>query len=163
MKHRNQRRVILAGVVAGCLAPLAAIAYPAPAPDPTLPASDVPPAVQQLRRAMLDPDVNTLTFHSMNRIFTTRTVARSGRVWLLPRSDHALDFTYAYQGRTFTPQQFLERTYTNALLIMKDGRIVSEIYRNNTDETTRFIAFSMTKSITSVLIGCAVAEKRIAS
>jgi CubicO group peptidase (beta-lactamase class C family) len=163
MQHRNQRRVILAGVVAGCLAPLAAIAYPAPAPDPTLPASEVPPAVQQLRRAMLDPDVNTLTFHSMDRIFTTRTVARSGPVWSLPRSDHSLDFTYAYQGHTFTPQQFLERTYTNALLIMKDGRIVSEIYRNNTDQTTRFIAFSMTKSVTSVLIGCAVAEKRIAS
>ncbi len=46
---------------------------------------------------------------------------------------------------------------------MKDGRIVSEIYRNNTDETTRFMAFSMTKSITSVLIGRALEEKRIAS
>jgi len=161
--HRNRVPSVLSVIVAWCLIPAGAIAYPAPAPDPGMPASDVPPAIQQLRRAMLDPEVNTLTFHSMDRIFTTRTVARSGTVWSLPRSDHALDFTYSYQSRTFTPQQFLERTYTNALLIMKDGRIVAEIYRNNTDETTRFIAFSMTKSITSVLIGCAVAEKRIAS
>jgi len=163
MKYRNKWQTVLPGIVASCLAPAAAIAYPAPPPDPTVPASEVPAAVQQLRRAMLDPEVNTLTFHSMDRIFTTRTVARSGPVWSLPRSDHALDFTYSYQGRSYTPQQFLDRTYTNALLIMKDARIVSEIYRNNTDETTRFIAFSMTKSITSILIGCAVAEKRIAS
>src|SRR5690606_37982450 len=38
-----------------------------------------------------------------------------------------------------------------------------EIYRNNTDERTRFIGWSMTKSITSVLIGCALAEGRIDS
>jgi CubicO group peptidase (beta-lactamase class C family) len=84
-------------------------------------------------------------------------------VWPLPRADRGLSFTYDYQGKTWTPAQFLERTFTNALLIMKDGRIVSEVYRNNTDETTRFMAFSMTKSITSVLIGCALAEGRIES
>jgi CubicO group peptidase (beta-lactamase class C family) len=161
----RQKSVSMVRVCAAlvCISPLGCWAYPAPPPDPSVPASDVAPAVQQLRRAMLDPEINTLTFHSMERIFTTRTVGRSGPVWVLPRADHALDFTYSYQGKTFTPEQFLERTYTNALLVMKDGRIVSEIYRNNTDASTRFIAFSMTKSITSVLIGCALAEKRIAS
>lgn len=112
---------------------------------------------------MLDPEVNSLTFHSMDQLFNTRTVPRSGSVWQLPRDDHGLDFTYGFEGATYSPQQFLERTYTNALLILKDGRIVSELYRNNTDERTRFIAFSMTKSIVSILIGCALAEKRIQS
>ena len=28
--------------------------------------------------------------------------------------------------QTYTPEQFLERTYTNALLVMKNGRIVYE-------------------------------------
>ena len=72
-------------------------------------------------------------------------------------------FTYTWQGQRYTAQQFLERTYTNALLVMKDGRIVSEIYRNNTTEHSRFIGWSMTKSVTSVLIGCALAEGRIDS
>jgi CubicO group peptidase (beta-lactamase class C family) len=155
------RSIAVAGFA--CLVTAIAWGYPPPPPDPSLPASDVPPAVQQLRRAMLDPEINSLTFHSMDRIFTTRTVARSGPVWRLPRADRELGFTYQFQGKTWTPQQFLERTFTNALLVMKDGRIVSEIYRNNTDETTRFIAFSMTKSITSVLIGCALEEGRIKS
>jgi len=127
------------------------------------PPSDVPVAVQILRWRMLDGDVNALTFRSMDSFFTTRTVARSGDVWRLPRSDHALDFSYGWQGVTRPADEFLERTYTNALLILKDGRIVSEIYRNNSDERSRFIGWSMTKSVTSVLIGCALAEGLIES
>ncbi len=140
-----------------------ASAYPAPAPDPGLPPSTVEPAVQQLRRSMLDADVNSLTFHNMDQLFTTRVVGRSGPVWQLPRADHVLDFTYSFQGQTFTPEQFIQRTFTNALLIMKDGRIVYESYRNQTNEATRFIAFSMTKSITSMLVGIALEEQRIKS
>jgi CubicO group peptidase (beta-lactamase class C family) len=99
----------------------------------------------------------------MDQLFTTRVVGRSGPVWQLPRADHALDFTYSFEGKTYTPEQFVQRTYTNALLIMKDGRILHESYRNNTSESTRFIAFSMTKSITSILIGVALEERRIQS
>jgi len=126
-------------------------------------ASDVPVAVQILRWHMLDGGVNALTFRSMDTLFTTRTVARAGQTWVLPRADHALDFSYSFQGKTYSAEQFLERTYTNALLVMKDGKIVSERYRNNSNERTRFMGWSMTKSITSILIGSALAEKRIQS
>jgi CubicO group peptidase (beta-lactamase class C family) len=119
--------------------------------------------VQILRWHMLDNDVSSLAFRSMDTLFTTRTVPRSGPVWVLPHDDHALDVSYRWQDQRYTAQQFLERTYTNALLVMKDGRVVSEIYRNATTERTRFIGWSMTKSVTSVLIGCALAEGRIDS
>ena len=127
------------------------------------PPSDVPPAIQLLRWSMLDPGVNTLSFRSMDTLFTTRTVGHAGSPWQLPRADHALDFTYSYKGKDYTPDQFLDRTYTNALLVMKDGKIVSETYRNNSNEHTRFMGWSMTKSITSILLGCALAEGRIKS
>src|SRR5687768_5775614 len=127
------------------------------------PPSDVPVAVQILRWHMLDNNVSALAFRSMDQMFTPRTVPRGGPVWNLPRSDRPLDFTYSWQGGSVPAEQFLERTYTNALLVLKDGRIVSEIYRNNSDARSRFIAWSMTKSLTSVLIGCAIAEGRIDS
>jgi CubicO group peptidase (beta-lactamase class C family) len=127
------------------------------------PTSDVPVAVQILRWHMLDNNVSALAFRSMDQLFTTRTVARGGSEWNLPRSDRALDFTYSWQGSSVPAGQFLERTYTNALLVLKDGRIVSEIYRNNSDARSRFIGWSMTKSLTSVLIGCALQEGRIDS
>jgi hypothetical protein len=103
------------------------LAYPAPPPDPSEPKSDVPEHVQSLRRAMMDEDLNSLTFHNMDELFTIRTVGRSGPVWPIPRADRELDFTYQYQGETYSPQQFLDRTFTNALLVIKDGRTVAEI------------------------------------
>jgi CubicO group peptidase (beta-lactamase class C family) len=134
-----------------------------PAPLVGGPPSQVPVAVQILRWHMLDNDVSALAFRSMDTLFTTRAVPHGGPVWVLPHNDRPLEFNYRWQGQEIPATQFLERTYTNALLVMKDGRIVSEIYRNNSNERTRFIAWSMTKSVTSVLIGCAVAQGRIDS
>ena len=128
-----------------------------------LPELAVPPAIQQLRRHMLDANVNTLTFHSMDKIFYTRVVGRSGRVWELPRRDVPLDFSYEFEGQKISSEAFLERTFTNALLVMKDGVIVSEIYRNLTNQDTHFMSWSMAKSITGMLVGAAVADGRVRS
>jgi CubicO group peptidase (beta-lactamase class C family) len=134
-----------------------------PGPLAGAPSSDVPVAVQILRWHMLDNEVSSLAFRSMDTLFTTRTVARGGPVWVLPQDNQTLDVSYSWQGQRYTAQQFLERTYTNALLVLKDGRVVSEIYRNASNERTRFIGWSMTKSLTSVLVGCALEEGRIDS
>lgn len=139
------------------LVPVAAMAQQTlPAPLQGGEPSDVPVGVQILRWHMNDADINAMTFREMDILFTTRTVARSGPVWELPRRDARLDFTYDWQGETYDTDDFLARTYSNALLIMKDGAIVHERYLNNTDARTRFIGWSMTKSITSILVGCAL-------
>src|SRR5690606_8347544 len=132
---------------------------------PPLQAQDsaVPIAVQLLRWHMLDNETSALTFRQMDQLFTTRSVGRSGPVWSLPRADQVPDFSYSWQGNTWPADAFLERTYTNALLIMKNGRIVTEIYRNNSTPQSRFIGWSMTKSLTSVLIGCALEDGSIDS
>lgn len=165
MKSKLDHLLLRAAVVlvAG-FATAPALAQPELPPQVTSGAtSDVPPAVQQLRWSMNDANVNSLTFRSMDTLFTTRKVSRSGPVWELPRSDHQLDFTYRYDGQDYTPEQFLDRTYTNALLVLKDGKIVYENYLNNSDADTRFMGWSMTKSITSMLVGMALSEGRIKS
>jgi len=125
--------------------------------------SDVPTAVQVLRWHMNDDNVNAMTFSNMDKLFTIREVSPSGEVWDLPKDSRELDFTYSWQGQELPAESILENTYTNALLVMKDGRIVYENYRNNTDSQTRFIGWSMTKSITSVLVGCALEDGYIDS
>lgn len=134
-------------------------------PEPLLggATSEVPVAVQVLRWHMNDANVNAHSFRRMDDLFTTRTVARSGPVWQLPKREQALDFDYEWNGASITAQDFLERTYTSALLVMKDGHIVSEIYRNNSGPDSRFIGWSMTKSLTSILVGCALADGHIDS
>jgi CubicO group peptidase (beta-lactamase class C family) len=126
-------------------------------------AADVAPAVQELRRHMLDADVNSLTFRSMDQLFDTRRVENAGPVWELPRAEHELDFSYTFRGQTRPAADALERTYTNALVILKKGSIVAEIYRNNTTADSHFISFSMSKSITSMLIGQAIADGHLRS
>lgn len=125
--------------------------------------SEVPVAVQLLRWSMLDGNVNALMFRNMRTLFTTRTVPRSGPVWQLPKEDHELNFTYEVDGKVHPALDVLENTYTNALLVMKDGKIVKEIYRNNSDDQTRFMGWSMTKSLTSAIVGRAVVEGKIQS
>ena len=161
MSHIRLR--VFAAVTGLCLAASGSAQQVLPPPLASGPASDVPVAVQILRWHMLDNDVSSLAFRSMDTLFTTRTVPRGGAVWPLPHDDRPLDVSYSFGGQRYTAQQFLDRTYTNALLVMKDGRIVSEIYRNATHERSRFMGWSMTKSVTAVLVGCALADGRIDS
>jgi CubicO group peptidase (beta-lactamase class C family) len=119
--------------------------------------------IQDTRRHFLDANVNVLTFHSIDQIFATRRVDAAKSSWVLPHAEAKLDFTYEFGGSTHAAADALDRTYTNALIIVKHGKIVTEIYRNETDETTHFISFSMAKSITSILIGLAVADGHIHS
>jgi CubicO group peptidase (beta-lactamase class C family) len=57
----------------------------------------------------------------------------------------------------------LEATATNALVVVKGGRIVYETYRNGSDAGTRFLTFSVAKSYVSTLIGLALADGAIGS
>ena len=155
----SMRRRILAASLAGLIA-----AAPAAAQDQaaTL-VSPVSPTMQQVRRQILKPDANSFYFHEMADLFDTRVVGRGGPVWQLPRTDKVIDATYQWQGKTYSLADGLDRTYTNAFLVMRDGKIVTELYRNGTNEQTHFMSWSMAKSITSTLVGIALAEKRIKS
>lgn len=162
MKFARNFRVVAA--LLAFSAPLSASAQQdLPAQLQTGAKSDVPVATQIMRWHMNDGDVNSFAFRNMDQLFTTRTVAHSGSTWAFPKVERPMDFSYSFAGKAYTAEQAMERTYTNALLIMKDGRIVTEIYRNGSNERTRFMGWSMTKSITSTLVGAALADGLITS
>ena len=113
------------------------------------------PAVIKMRQQWLNGDINSFTFRDNERLFETRRVQHQGAVWALP---HAAGFTMPAGY-----QDFAEKTYTNALLVIRDGKIVFEDYRNRATPNTKFIAFSMSKSIVSMLVGIAVQQGLIRS
>lgn len=51
---------------------------------------------------------------------------------------------------------------TRAVIVMHDGKIVAERYSPGYSEETRFIGWSMTKTVTGVLIGMLVADGKLA-
>ncbi len=113
------------------------------------------PTIIDLRRNLLNPEVEALFFHSMNEIFETRNVEAGESTWGFSRSNGMLP-SYEIDGEFFDYAAFAERTKTNAFLVIRNGKIVFEDYRNYTSETERFSSFSMAKSIVSILIGAAV-------
>lgn len=50
---------------------------------------------------------------------------------------------------------------TRAVLIMQDGKVVAERYAPGYDENTRFVSWSMAKTVTGVLVGIMIADGRL--
>jgi len=115
---------------------------------------ELTPAVIAMRWQLLNPDVNSFTFRDTDKVFESRPVTNGGAVWDLPEGD-PLDLP-DYPA-------FAERTFTNAMLVIRDGKVVFENYRNRSDETTHFLSMSMAKTITSMLVGIALDQGKIAS
>jgi CubicO group peptidase (beta-lactamase class C family) len=115
------------------------------------------------RAHMFDPTLNYLTFQHMDQMFATRTVEAGNDVWVLPSKPVSLEGEYRIGGKTLSLSDHLEATATNALVVVKDGNIVYENYRNGSDANTRFITYSVAKSYVSTLIGLALADGAIKS
>jgi CubicO group peptidase (beta-lactamase class C family) len=99
------------------------------------------------------------SFSHAAKILPSKPVARGGEILPLPRGD-ATPVSYTYQGQRRTLDDYLERQRTSAILILRNGQIVSERYRYDRAEDNRFLSFSVAKSINSMLIGIAL-EKGI--
>jgi CubicO group peptidase (beta-lactamase class C family) len=65
----------------------------------------------------------------------------------------------AETGESF--EQFLARTQSTSLLVLREGRLLYEGYFNGHQRDTAQPSFSMAKSVTSLLIGAAIAENKL--
>jgi CubicO group peptidase (beta-lactamase class C family) len=138
---------------------LAALATTAIADD----ARWLTPTMVTARANMMRPELNYLTFQHMDAMFATRTTRASGNVWTLTSEPRDIGNDFIFEGKPVDLQGFLESTATNALLVIKDGKVATEIYRNGGNEKSRFISFSMAKSMLATMIGIAHAEGKIKS
>lgn len=121
------------------------------------------PTMVNARAHMFEPSLNYLTFQNMDRMFATRAVAAGDEVWELPSKPVAIEGEFQVGDRMLGLDDYLEATSTNALVIIKNGAIVHESYRNGSSANTRHITFSVAKSYVATLIGLAVADGAIKS
>jgi CubicO group peptidase (beta-lactamase class C family) len=126
----------------------------------------VPPSVQTAPLGtplqVLLPEYRLGSFTHMAEILPARRIARGGPVRDLPRSSRALGpVTYDWRGERLTLEDYLERARVMALVVLKDGRIVQETYRQGARADTPFVSWSMAKSFASTLVGLAVGDGAI--
>lgn len=124
----------------------------------------VPPPNDVIARAQAFEGDNDYFFQNASELYPTRTVSGPETSTPLPRLDGVLEgFSYEYEGATKTLDDLYTDMETSGLIILHDGQVVHESYGRGADAGTRFTTWSLVKSITSTLVGVAVADGKIDS
>lgn len=116
------------------------------------------------RLEVLLPEYRLGSFTRMAQIYPSRIIARGGPVAVLPPAPRPVDdIAFDYRGRRYDLSAWLDAAHVLGLVVLKEGRVAFETYREGTDATTRFVSWSVAKVFTSTLVGLAVEDGLIGS
>ena len=107
-------------------------------------------------------------FRNTEKLSPARLIPASTQPSKLARNEQDLgDVVVAgeHEGEpfSFSLDEFFVRQRVAGLLVLKDGEIVYERYGLGNTETTRWVSFSVTKSVVSMLFGAAIRDGYISS
>ncbi|MGG2464233.1 serine hydrolase [Streptomyces sp. RGM 3693] len=94
-------------------------------------------------------------------LFATRTIPAASTPAPLAVHDEPLPATVPWKGERVPTGQFLATTHTNAFLVLKNGRLTHQWYRDGVGPTTRLSSWSAAKSVVSLLAGQAIEQGRL--
>jgi hypothetical protein len=66
-----------------------------------------------------------------------------------------------YMGKMISFQQFLDTTHTNALLVIRNGKITYEYYKDQKFANMRLPSYSVAKTMTSLVVGQLIDQGKI--
>lgn len=119
--------------------------------------------VEFVRSLFRDRD-HVADFRHMKAFFPAARVPTSRVASALAQGPQVdLPASFDFRAQRIDTASFLARTDTTGLIIIKDDKIVFERYYRGTDAHTRTVAWSLSKSFVSALIGIAVSEGKIQS
>src|SRR5690606_23674038 len=112
---------------------------------------------------LMHPDTRVENFRHMDRIFPSVPMPASDHPVSFPRAPGQLPATFEHDGRTVSVQEFLQRSDTTGLMVLKDGVIRVEDYFQGASETSRFTSWSIAKTVVATLVAIAHGEGHIRS
>jgi CubicO group peptidase (beta-lactamase class C family) len=119
-------------------------------------------SVQDVYDGTLPLEVEVNTFRHIDRVFPSAVVKHGGRVFPLPQAPRQLrDVTFLSRGRQLHLADYIRLNRVAAVLVLKDGQIALERYEFSNTPQTRWVSFSVVKSITSTLAAAAVQDRLI--
>ncbi len=103
-------------------------------------------------------------FRHMDRAFEIREVKRSGPAFEFGQGEPIeLPKSFTWKDDTYETEAFLDKVWTTGLIVIKDDKVRYENYWRGNDASTKWISWSMAKSMTSALFGIAIEKGLIDS
>ena len=78
-----------------------------------------------------------------------------------PTSTEATPDTVAWKGKQIKWQDFLDRTNTNAFLLVRNGVITYEYYKTGFSESSQLPSYSVAKTMTAIIAGQLIAQGKL--
>lgn len=122
-----------------------------------------PVSVRDVYNGTLDLPTQLDTFRHIDRLFPSRIV-RHGSPYPLPNASKPItNLSFPSSGSTVTLDQYLNANRIAGLLVLKNGKVALERHRLGNTPATRWVSWSIAKSITSTLLGAAIRDGHIRS
>lgn len=112
---------------------------------------------------LFDKDKIVHNFSNMNEFAPTIEVDSSSEPHLFSKQPKALPKSFSYNEKEVSTEEFLLRTDTTALVVLKNEDITHESYYLGTKDTDKRISWSVGKSFLSAIFGIAVEQGKITS
>src|SRR5690606_16647309 len=110
------------------------------------------------------PEQQVAGYRNMDKLVPVRWVRAAGEPFELPEQPVELGAVrVSGADKALTVDEYLVEQSVAGLLVIKNGIIVYERYRLGNDRQSRWLSYSVTKSITSMLMGAAIQDGYIKS
>ncbi len=110
------------------------------------------------------PEQQVAGFRNVDRLFPTRTIEAGDTPSALPYATRDLgEVVLTVNEESMTVDEYFVRQSVAGLLVIKDGNIVYERYGLGNDENSRWVSFSVSKSVVAMLFGAAIKDGYIKS
>ena len=125
------------------------------------------PSIDSFRTAdlfFLSPDKQLLYYQHADRILPTNKIEAGNKKHSLVEALRDFpSFSFSFKDTTRSLHDFLRDTRVVGLIILKNDTILYEQYNDGANRSTKWISFSVAKSVTSLLYGAALKDGYIKS
>ena len=110
------------------------------------------------------PEQQVAGYRNSDKIFWTRTIRAGDSVYLLPYAKRDLsEVEIQLDDATMTVNEYFTNQSVAGLLVIKDGNVLYERYGLGNNEDSKWVSYSVAKSVVSMLIGAAIRDGYITS
>lgn len=123
------------------------------------------PPLRELYAGRILPKQQFYAYQNMDAYFPVRSITKgSGSVRELSASSRSIEnMVFRSREQNYDLVDYIARNRVAGLLVLKNGETVFENYEYSCDRSSRWMSMSMAKSVSTTLVGAAIADGLIES